>query len=485
MTAPPRSLRARLLTSYAALALLVTVLASSAATTLFGRQLDRGARIDLSQAVARLAEDLEAEAKAAPWRPIELLMRERRPGGRPPGRMVLVDGDGAPIGDQGPRGLLGPPAIRDARLPPPRTAGAVASVALPGPGGRTLERHVYAAAPVPTLGGYLDPPREAFLVLLRPAREVRGQWRTLVQPIVVVGLGTLALSGLLAVFLARSITGPILSVTRASERMAGGDFSVRVPVAGDAETARLARAFNAMAERVGEAYARQRDFVTNVTHDLRTPLTAIRGFAEALKDGTAATEAQREAALAAILAAADRMNGLVESLLELARIEGRAVGFAQRAVPARSLLEDAVGACGPRAEAHGARLAMAIEGEPVAWVDPGWLVRALVNVVDNALVHGREGGSVTLRARSIAHPEHGTMARLTVTDEGPGVPPDQLPRVFERFYRGDPARMAGGTGLGLAIAREIVEANGGTIRLDPAPGRGMRATIDLPVPPAT
>lgn len=480
MNRTPRTLRARLLASYAALALAVTVQATVAAATLIGRQLDRGARADLAGAAARLAEELEAEASAAPWRPLSVLLGDRRHG-HPPGEVLLVDGDGlllavAPPGGRGDR----LPPLEGARFPPPRPAGTVGVVALPGPGAGRGERVVYASAPVPTLGGYLDPPREAHVVLLRPAREVRGQWRTLVRPIGLVGLGTLALAGALALVLARSITTPILAVTRASERLAAGDFAARVPIAGDAEAVRLAHAFNAMAERIGDTYARQRDFLTNVTHDLRTPLTAVRGFAEALKDGTASTPERRAAAVDAILAAAGRMNDLVESLLELARIEGRAASLAPAPVPVRALLEEAADACAPRVAARGARIALAVDGEPVAWVDRRWMVRALVNVIDNALVHGPEGGQVTLSARTADGDDGPPATRVTVSDEGPGIPEDQLPYVFERFYRGDPARAAGGSGLGLSIAREIVEAHGGRIRIGRAAGRGARVTIDLP-----
>jgi signal transduction histidine kinase len=339
------------------------------------------------------------------------------------------------------------------------------------------------------------------VLLLRPAREVRGQWRTLVSPIAGVGLGTLALSGLLAVFLARSITGPVVAVTRASERLAAGDYAARVPVTGDAETARLARAFNAMAERIGEVHARQRDFVANVAHDLRTPLTALRGFSEALSDGTAATPAQREAAVAAIRSASDRMAVLVEQLLQLARFDGEAAGLDFRPVPAAELLAEAAAACAPLAAARGVRLDVAVEGAPMARADAAWLLRALVNVVENAIAYGPEGGRVALTAEAVSGgiervPVEGTrgadleaagragalMVRFAVTDEGPGLAPDERARVFERFHRGDPARTAGGSGLGLAIAQEIVAAHGGSIGLEPAsePGRGTRAVIDVP-----
>jgi signal transduction histidine kinase len=501
-----RSLRARLLLGYTALALLSVVLASGAALALFGGRLQRDAQVGMVREAERAAERLEDRLALLPVADEiddrELTFALRR--GLGPGATILVDGEGRPVGTSGrggspptggasgrqeldirPRGFGGErwrgseSALGDLeslRLPPPgRIGNRPAVVRFEPPQGPAI---YYAAAEAPAAASRLGID-EAYVIVMRPAREVRGLWRTMLPSVALAGSLAVLVGGLAALALARAITRPVEAVTHGSARLAAGDHAVRVPVEGADEFQTLARSFNAMARDVGEAHRRQRELVVNVGHDLRTPLTTIRGFAEALQDGTARSESQREAALGAITGAASRMDGLVEELLELARLEGQAGGLERGIVSVADLLATVASDARGEAVARGVELRIDVPDELTAWLDRRWMTRALLNVVINGIQHGPRDGTVEIIARpaggeglGASPPDSSTKAEfrpgpveILVRDSGPGIPTAQRERVFERFYRGDPSRRAGGTGLGLAIAREVVVAHGGRITI--------------------
>ena len=230
--------------------------------------------------------------------------------------------------------------------------------------------------------------------------------------------------------------------------------------------------------RVRRLETMRKDFLANLSHELRTPVTAIQGYAETLLRGTADAATQREF-LETVHRHSARIGRLVEDLLRLSSIEARKPG--ERAPePIRvAALCDQVGATvRARAEAAGLTLAIEADGEPIAFGDPDGLEQVLENLVDNAIKYGRrEGGSIRIAARTAAG-----RVRLSVADDGPGIAAAHLPRIFERFYRVDPgrARDRGGTGLGLSIARHLVESMGGEIAVESAVGEGTRFTVELP-----
>lgn len=316
------------------------------------------------------------------------------------------------------------------------------------------------------------------LAYVRPRAEMRDLWWPLVPSAALTGSFALVLAGLLAYVLARSITRPIEAVTRASERVAAGDYGARVATGGTDELDRLAAAFNRMAADVGDAHERQREFVVNVSHDLRTPLTTLRGFARSLADGTVRTEAQRARAVEAIESAGARMHEMVESLIDLARLDAQRGGMRQQAVPATHLLERVRAAHAAAAEEAGVTVTVDASDDAVLWVDPVWMERAVGNLLDNAVRHSVPRSTVELSVTRAGD----TGAEIRVSDHGSGIPPEDLPRVFDRFFPGDRARATNGSGLGMAIAREIAEGHGGSIAVESAPGVGTRVTIGLPLP---
>ena len=220
----------------------------------------------------------------------------------------------------------------------------------------------------------------------------------------------------------------------------------------------------------------RRDFVANVSHELKTPLTSMRGFAEALADPSMDPEMTREFA-GRILANAERMQRLVEDLLDLARIESGAWRPELEEIRVRPLIDDAWASLHPTAEARGVRLELDLPADLAVTADREALFQVISNLLDNAVRYAPDASPIRLTAGPTD-----SGVRFEIADQGPGIPSAQLERVFERFYRVDAARSreAGGTGLGLSIVKHLVAAHGGEARIDSALGEGTRAWFVLP-----
>lgn len=299
----------------------------------------------------------------------------------------------------------------------------------------------------------------------------------LMIPLLWSGLAALTLSTLLALLLGRSVARPLRRVAEAAKAIAQGETDTRAPVSGPAEVQALARSFNAMADRVEAAQRSQRDFVANVSHEMKTPLTSIQGFSQAILDGTAVEPAAVARAAGVIHEEAERMRRMVDDLLTLAQFDAGQVAMTQEPVALGPLLRGCVEKLTPQAEEAGVDVEVDVPEGLFVTGDADRLAQVFTNLLDNGLAHTSPGGRVTLAAR-LRSPSR---VEVTVTDAGAGIPPEALPRIFERFYRADKARRRrGGAGLGLSIAREIVEAHGGTIAAESVVGLGSRFTVRLP-----
>jgi len=281
-----------------------------------------------------------------------------------------------------------------------------------------------------------------------------------------------------AFFISRSIALPLGQLTHASEGMAQGNYNQEIAVEGSDEVVRLAASFNKMAREVKRSQQMQRDFVANVSHELKTPLTSIQGFSQAMLDGaTKGEEAYRRAAHI-INEEAQRMIRLVSELLDLSQIESGQVAMAREPVDLAELLRRCVARFESRAKEAGLGLELDLPSPLTVLGDADRLERVFANLLDNAIKNTPEGGTISILAR-----QGGPQAiEVTVADTGVGIPPEDLPRIFERFYRVDKSRAAGGTGLGLSIAKEIVEAHGGQIRVSSELGKGTQFVVALPTP---
>jgi signal transduction histidine kinase len=331
--------------------------------------------------------------------------------------------------------------------------------------------------------------------------------------------GAVSLS--LGVALAALIGRRVRALAEGARALAAGDLAARVPTTGSDELAALAAEFNQMADQLAAAAgererqeAARRELFAAVSHDLRTPLTSLRALTDALGDGLADDPATVQRYYATMRGQIDHLNSLIDDLFELAQLDAGATRLDLAAVSPADLLSDAINGLRPQAEAQGVRLAgdAAHEG-PAALIAPNKIERVLYNLVANAIRHTPAGGEVLLsvgltdlrngqwatrNGHQIGHllsadavrgageiiPHPSSFILFSVRDTGEGIAPEDLPHVFERFYRAERSRSraTGGAGLGLAIARSIVEAHGGRIWIDSA--RGVGTTVSFTVPAA-
>jgi signal transduction histidine kinase len=283
-----------------------------------------------------------------------------------------------------------------------------------------------------------------------------------------------AIALLMARLLALGMTRPLRDMARASARMAHGEYGQRVDTTSRDEVGELAAAFNRMSAELAQVERLRRELVANVSHELKTPISALRAHLENLLDGV---ERPDRATLQVMLAQSERLSRLVEQLLDLSRLESGDIPFDRGEVDVRELVQQVVSELHVGTQGR-VRVAEDIPDDlPAAWADRERLHQVVFNLLDNAVRFTPAGGTVTVSAEA----ERGRV-RVHVRDTGPGIPPGHLPHVFERFYRVEQARSRGdgGTGIGLAIARSIIEAHGGTIWAESEAGSGSVFSFDVP-----
>jgi two-component system OmpR family sensor kinase len=414
-------------------------------------------------------------------------------GGRPP----ISDGDQISVELNGQTVWRSPTSTGNTSTPQlPADPEIGTAFTVPSQGGGTSWRVLATAVPTTTTTGANS---TATVVVATDQSEVDTAIGDLSTMYLRISVGALVLLGALGYALVRSSLRPLEEVEQTAEGIAAGDLSRRVPVRRPrSEVGRLAGAFNTMVERIESAFRarerseasarsseeRMRRFVADASHELRTPLTSIRGYAELYRQGAATSPEDVAGVLRRIEEQAARMGLLVDDLLLLARLDQQRPLEHMR-VDLAVLTVDAVHdvhAVAPD-RSVGLRLPPADDStEEPAEVpvlgDEARLRQVLGNLVNNAILHTPSGTPVEVRVRA-----EGQDAVLEVADKGPGLPPDQAERVFERFYRADPARarISGGTGLGLAIVAAIVAAHGGRVEVATTVGVGTTFRVLLPL----
>jgi signal transduction histidine kinase len=274
----------------------------------------------------------------------------------------------------------------------------------------------------------------------------------------------------------RSITAPLRELTVASEAIAQGDLSARAEVRGRDEVAQLADSFNEMAESLMQMETARRNETADIAHELRTPLTVLQGTLEAMLDGVYPSDSDN---LQAALSQTRTLARLIEDLRVLALADAGKLRLEEQALDLGAFLSEVVEAYQSQAIEQGITLVLeAVPSLPAVAVDRDRLAQVMGNLLSNSLRYLASGGHINVAARGGT-----TEVVVSVIDDGPGVPSAELDRLFERFWRADPARQraTGGSGLGLSIARHIVEAHGGRIWGEPTPGGGLTVRFSLPV----
>ncbi len=338
----------------------------------------------------------------------------------------------------------------------------------------TGERVLYAAVPV-----LRDKTVVAAVMLVADLDDLYAAVGQVRRQLFLASLASGLLAALLGLWLAGLLTRPVKELTGAVQRMARGQLEQRVPVRSGDELGRLADAFNAMSGRLAEVDRTRRRFLADASHELKSPLSSVKALAQALLDTDEPDPAVYREFLQDINTEIDRLARLVEDLLQLARLEEEGVPPPREPVDVTPLVHHVVALMRPRAEGGGVVLDVAVRSG-LRWpVNPDLFTRILFNLLDNALRHTPAGGRVTVEALTDRKGEAGI---LRVADTGEGIPPEDLPRIFDRFYRVDRARAraTGGTGLGLAIVRRAVEHHGGTINVTSRPGEGTTFEIAFP-----
>jgi len=289
------------------------------------------------------------------------------------------------------------------------------------------------------------------------------------------GLLAVAVAAVATLLLSRRILRPVESLAHAARGLSRGDFSQRVDVRSKDEFGELAKTFNSMAEDLERTEQLRRNLVADVAHELRTPLSNIQGHLEAIRDGLLPPE---PATFDSIYEEVLLLARLVEDLQELTLAEAGQLTLVRQSADVAEIVRRAVIAAHPPAEAKGLTIEAKLpEGQAIAEVAPERIGQVLRNLLSNAITHTSEGGRITVDLV-----DDGDELHIGVVDTGDGIPPEDLPYVFERFYRADPSRVraTGGAGLGLTIARRLVEAHGGTIGVESEVGKGSRFTFTLP-----
>jgi signal transduction histidine kinase len=470
------SLHSRLLLSYILVLLACLVVIGLA----MGLLLARGALPE-----RQVYRDLENKSRWVLFRPVQSAAVLDQPAARLPAvvgriadtlktRVLLLEADGRVIADSG-DALSGRNLLEEARM---EESGPELLRGSFRPAG-TLQKWLFVGQPLPSPG---EGPKRWFVVSQQVPRLAALQLfgDELFTSLLRAGILGLALSTLLAWLVSRSVARPVQRAAVAAHAIAQGDYDQQLPLSGPAELQELALSFNQMAQQVKAAQQAQRDFVANVSHDLKTPLTSIQGFSQAILDGTAGDPEEARQAAAVIHDEAGRMRRMVDDLLLLARMDAGELRLERQPLDLPQLLANCVSRLELRAREAGIVLALELPpaGIPPFTGDGDRLLQLFGNLLDNALKHTPAGGRVVLSA---THADERIV--VAVTDTGTGIPPEELSRIFERFYQVDKSRARSssrGTGLGLAISKELAEAHGGTITAESVVGVGTKFSVVLP-----
>ena len=276
--------------------------------------------------------------------------------------------------------------------------------------------------------------------------------------------------------LSRYISAPIQALTLSAKRLGQGDFSQRVKFHGKGELGELAQTFNSMANDLERTEQLRRNMVTDAAHELRTPLSNIRGYLEAIHDGVVTPDT---ATIHSLQEEAILLSRLVDDLQELALAEAGELKMATRAEDISELIHQTVAGARVQAAVKGVSVTIDLPGKlPLVNIDSYRIGQVLRNLLENAVAHTTKGDSIAVVAR-----QQGSWVEISIADTGEGIPAEDLPNIFERFYRVDKSRSkaTGGYGLGLTIAKRLVEAHGGKIEAQSELGKGSTFTFTIPL----
>ena len=296
------------------------------------------------------------------------------------------------------------------------------------------------------------------------------------RQLIITTVVLLALALVISFIISRTLTKPILRIEKATKRIAEGDYSVKLDVDSGDEIGSLAESVNNMAEELSKTDELRKDLIANVSHDLRTPLSLIRGYAETLRDVTGDNKEKRERQLGIIIDETERLDRIVGDMLDLSKLQSGAISVSPAPFDVRRAFDGVISRYDDLSAKSGIATVSECEDGLRAVGDLPRLEQVFYNLINNAFNHTKEGGRITLAAA-----RNGDTVRFSVTDTGSGIAKDDLPRIFDRYYKGEAGvRKIVGTGLGLAIVKSILEGHRALYGVDSAVGVGTTFWFDLP-----
>ena len=313
----------------------------------------------------------------------------------------------------------------------------------------------------------------------RPKLQIRSIFQDeLLNPLFRAGIIAMLVAFAVSWFVARWITQPLKNISESATKLASGDFPP-IPLEGPLEVQRLAGTINTMDQQVRATLQSQKDFVANVSHEFKTPLTSIQGFAQAIHDGTVQTKADTLNAAHVILEETDRLNYLVNDLLTLAKLDAGTIKMELRKLELTPLLEKVIEKFAFQASEKDLDVQIDLTQSNIVFADGERIVQVFNNLIDNAIKFSHRNGKITIRDES-----NHQSAVIFVEDEGIGIAREETNRIFDRFYQADKSRgkqSSRNVGLGLSIAYQIVKAHGGTIKVESDLGHGACFMVKLPL----
>ena len=316
------------------------------------------------------------------------------------------------------------------------------------------------------------------LIFSSSLQEMMQRLFSLQDTMIIYFLIAAAISITIALIFSRVITHPIAALTRSIQRMGRGDLSVRVPLKGSGELRRLGQTFNTMSEKLELLDKSRNQFVSNASHELKTPLATIKILLESMIYQPGMEDELRVEFLSDINKEIDRLSLIISDLLSLVSMDDKTMRLNRETFSLSAMVSDTTHRLKPVATKRGQEIKLHLSDSCEMYADSAKLMQVVYNLLDNAIKYTQDGG--TIRIRLI---RSGRDAILSVTDNGPGIPKEDQAHIFDRFYRVDKSRGrdTGGTGLGLAIVHQMVLMHGGSISVDSEEGHGSTFTVELPI----
>jgi signal transduction histidine kinase len=331
------------------------------------------------------------------------------------------------------------------------------------------ESHISTVSPI-----RIDGKIKGYVYMFQNTDSIQNMISKLKHHFIMVGILSVFLTIITIAFLSRIITIPLIRMKQATEKLSKGDFSVRLQVKGEDELAELGKAIQTLSRDLEYLKKERNEFLASISHELRTPLTYVKGYADIARRPNIEEE-ERNQFLSIIYEEAEHMQKLVKDLFDLAKMDQLSFQIHKEPTNFCSFLKKMHDKMRPAFQAKKLSLVYQCENNITVHIDQKRFEQVMINLLDNALKYADQGSTVSIDVRA-----EKKKIIIIVSDEGSGIPDEDLPHIFERFYRVDKSRYSGGTGLGLAIVKEIVEAHGGSIYAASKYGKGTNIIMTLP-----